>query len=401
MVIWVQIALLAIAANAVLIQTVVTEDSPLKNIIRVSVLAITLFVMFARRTIVPIWTVLLVLLSVCLLLVTQNPDQLTLVYLLLLVPAMWSIDERALTRAVMIASLFSLGLVFAFLGVGLTANELLTSQTWVSADIRSRYTFGTAGVPFFMNVVFGAAVTTIYHFYRWKVRRRLLVAIVVLAWAMWVFTQTDGRGGFYGILAFCILALCMRSLIKLTFIRTVLALQPLIFLALAAWLGTQRDDPTINQLFSFRPMLFGQFLDGVTLWHMLTSITVKHGTVATVDNSYLHLLYGAGLVLFVAFCYMFGRAVITMSRRTMTLELAFLTSVMIYAALESILLRADNVFVLFTWYLIMRYSMGAKATDPRALVDASMERLRAADRVDTHSGGWAATRDRNTSRAAS
>jgi len=59
---WVQLALLAIAANAVLIQTLVTEDSSLKDVIRVSVLLVTVFVMYMRRTVVPGWTVALAIL---------------------------------------------------------------------------------------------------------------------------------------------------------------------------------------------------------------------------------------------------------------------------------------------------------------------------------------------------
>lgn len=367
MVFWVQVALLAIATNAVLIQTLFTEDSPVKNIIRVGVLALTVFVMFVRRTIVPGWVMGLVLVSAVLLLLTQNPDQLTIVYVLLLVPAMWSISERALTRAVMIASLFALGLVFAFLLAGLTTNELRLSQTWVSADVRARYTFGTAGVPFFMNVVYGAAVFVIYYVYRWRLKGRLPLALLTLAVSYWIFTQTDGRGGFAAIILFCVFAAVMPALIRSKFIRGLLAVLPLVFLAFGVWLATQRNNPEVNQLLSFRPMLYGMFFDGVTFWDALTSTTVKQGEVSTVDTSYLHLLFGAGLVLFVAFCFMFGKAVFTMARRRMTLELAFLTSVMIYAALESILLRAENIFILFAWYLIMRYSMGERAANPVTL----------------------------------
>jgi hypothetical protein len=365
MVFWVQLALLAIAANAVLIQTLLTEESPLKNAIRISVLLGTVFVMFVRRTIVPRWIIGLVLLSAILLLLTQNPDQLTVIYVLLIVPAMWSISERALTRAVMLASVFALLLVFAFLALGLTTNELRLSQTWVTADVRARYTFGTAGVPFFMNVVYGAAVFVIYYAYRWRLRGRLWLAGFVLAGSSWIFTQTDGRGGFLAILLFCGLAVIMPTLIRSGFARGILAIQPALLLGLGVWLATQRDNPAVNQMFSFRPMLYGQFFDTVTFWDMLTSTTVKQGEVTTVDSSYLHLLYGAGLVVFVAFCIMFGRAVLTMARRKMHLELAFLTSVMVYAALESILLRAENIFILFAWYLTLRYCMGSQSEPPR------------------------------------
>lgn len=358
MVLWVQLALLAIAANAVLIQTLVTDDSPLKNIIRVGVLLLTVFAMFVRRTILPGGIIALVLLSAVLLLLTHNPDQLTVIYVLLIVPAMWSINERALTRALMLASVFALLLVFAFLVLGLTTNELRLSQTSVTADIRARYTFGTAGVPFFMNIVYGAAVFVIYYAYRWRLRGRLLLAGFVLAGSYWIFTQTDGRGGFLAILIFCGIAMTMPALARSGFVRGLLAIQPVLLLGLNIWLATQRNNPEINQLFSYRPLLFGKFIDTVTFWDVLTSSTVKQGDIGSIDSSYLHLLFGAGLIIFVAFCLMFGRAVLTMVRRKMNLELAFLTSVMVYASLESILLRAENVFILFAWYLIMRYSMG-------------------------------------------
>ena len=361
---WVRLVLVAIATNAVLIQTIATDNSTLKNTTRVVILLVTVFLMFMRRTIIPEWVIGLALVSAVLLLLTGNLDQLTIIYVLLAVPAMWSIDERALTKSVMIASVFALVLIFALLAAGLTSNQLDVSQTWVTADVRSRYTFGTASIPFFMNVVYGAAVSVIYYAYRWRLRRRFLLALLTLAGTYWIYTRTDGRGGFLAVLLFCGLAVALPWLIRYQLFRGLLAIQPVLFLGFTIWLMTQRDDPYVNQFFSFRPMLYGQFLDTTTFWDLLTSTTVKQGEVTTVDSSYLHLLFGAGLVISVVFCILFGKAVLTMARRRMTLELAFLTSVMAYGALESILIRADLVFILFAWYLIMRYSMGEKASDP-------------------------------------
>ena len=355
---WVQVAFLLIATNAVLIQTIATDDSPIKNAIRIGVLVITAFFMFVRQTVFPAAMVFMLLATAILLLGTGNTDQFTILYVLLFVPAMWSISERSLWRAGMIASVFALLLVFVFLRLGLTANELVISQNPLADEVRSRNTFGTQGVPFFMNLVYGAVTMTIFYLYKWRIRGRLVVAAIGVAVATYLFIQTDGRGGYIAIWFFIAFALIMRGMVKISFFRPLLAIQPILMLGVSLLLAAERNSPWWNLTFSFRPLLYGQFLDSVTVWDLLYSTTVKNDANATtVDSSSFHLLFGGGIVTFALFCIIFARAVYTLIKRGKYLELAFLTSVMMYSTNESIMLRVENVFIMFAWYLILRYGL--------------------------------------------
>lgn len=357
MVRWVAVALIVVATNAVLIQTVVPETSNLKNVIRAVVLVVTLFLLFTRRVAFPAWLLLLALASVITLLLTGNTDQLTLVFVLLFVPALWSIPERDLDRSALGASVYALLLVFALLAAGVTTNELRVSQTYLSADVRARFTFGTNGVPFFMNLVYGAAAFATYYAFRWRLRFRWVIAAAAVAGSWYLFTQTNGRGGFLAILLFCVLAAVMPFLAGRTATRALIALQPVVYLGVALWLGTAGDTPRMNALLSFRPMLYGAFLDTVTAWDVFTSTTVKFADVSTVDSSALHLLYGGGLLMYLAFCVLFAGAVQNLARRGMHLQIAFMSAAMIYGISESILLRVENIFILYVWYLVLRYGV--------------------------------------------
>lgn len=355
---WISLALIVTATNAVLIQTIVPDESSQKNLIRVGVLLLGALVLMLRRAVLPPWLVALILLSAVLLAATSNTDQLTVLFVLVIVPALWSIPERRLERSAMIASVFALALVFVFLALGWTTNELRVSQTYLSADIRARYTFGTEGVPFFMNLVYGAAVLIIFYAYRWQLRGKLLLALVAVGVTTYLFLQTDGRGGFGAVLLFCALAMLLPKLSRWSLVPTLLMMQPVIYTAFTFWLASRQADPSANQLFSFRPKLYAQFLDSVTIVDLFTSTPVKANALGTtVDSSMLHLLYGGGVVFFAAFCFLFARAARALLRRGMHLHLAFLTATMAYGVSESILLRVENVFILFAWYVILRYAL--------------------------------------------
>lgn len=355
---WVLLVLLAIATNAVLIQTVVDEESNLKNLIRAGIVVLSVLTIATRRVVFPTWIVALVILSGTLYGMTGNSDQLTVIFVLLVTPTFWAISEKKLERAMMIASVFALLLVFAFLLMGLTTNELRTSQTYLSADVRERYTFGTNGVPFFMNLVYGSAAFVIFYVHRWRVQGRFLISLVALLVVAYLFVQTDGRGGAVAVIVFCALAIAMPTLSRLSFARWFLMLQPVIYLAATLWIASQHHNPVLNQALSFRPMLYGQFVGTVSFWDLWSSTSVKASAdVTTVDSSMLHLLYGGGAILFIVFSLLFARATHRLLARKMYLHLAFLTATMIYGISESILMRVENIFILFAWYLVLRYAL--------------------------------------------
>ena len=101
-----------------------------------------------------------------------------------------------------------------------------------------------------------------------------------------------------------------------------------------------------------------------------------YADVPVVDNSYLHLLVGGGFVLTLVFLFAYGFAVINLCRRHMYPEVALMTTSCFYFMSESILLRIENVFVIYVWYLVVKH-----ARDPRSTGLGTQTRARASGRA--------------------
>jgi O-antigen ligase len=344
------LCLSAIAVNAVLIQTITTDDSMLKNGVRVGVLGLAAFAMLMHNSRFPLGIFMLVTFCVMVLALRQNTDQLSLIFVFVLVPALFAVKERALGKLFMVTSAGSLLLIFAFLAAGITHNEVL--------ELRGRNTFGTNGVPFFYNVVYGALTMLLVYVHKFKLRLRHVWTLVALGLATHLFNLTDARGGYYAFLAFVGLLYFMPLLGRMSLVRGLTVLLPVGFLGAAFYIASLWDDGAANKLLSIRPILYQRFLDSLTPSDYFLSSTVKQfaRAITIVDNSYLHLLIGGGITLFVIFVLMFGQAVLKMYRMGKFVDLAFVIATCIYFNSESILLRIENMFVIYFWYLVIRYS---------------------------------------------
>lgn len=341
--------LAALAINAVLIQTVVPDDSQLKNVVRVGVLAVAGLAMLAWNAYFPRWLLMVVLWCFCLLLLRRNPDQLTFIFVFMLVPALWSVPERRMERAVVAGSLLSLALVFVFLRLGITHNEVLQP--------RSRSTFGTHGVPFFFNVVYGACSLLILYVWKHRLRGRWLALLACVAGATYLFRETDARGGYYSLLIFVVLLWLVPRLARSVTFRLAVASLPVVFLGVAFWVASKAADGQWNHWLSYRPLLYHRFTEQIGWLDVLGSTSVKHfdeGPV-TVDNSWLHLLVGGGLGLFAVVAVLWAVAVWRMFAAGRLAEVAFLMATCFYFNSESILVRIENLFVIYAWYLVLRY----------------------------------------------
>lgn len=363
------LCLVAIAVDAVLIQTVVTdESSPLKDLMRIGVLAVASSAVLVDGSLVPRWMVGVIILSTILMLLRGNSDQLSYVFVFVLVPLLWSIPERRTEHALMISSGVALVLIFAFLAVGVTSNVVL--------DYRSRATYGTQGVPFFYNVVYGAAAMATLYAFKYHLRSRFLTLAICLSFSTYLYWQTDARGGYFSYLAFVALLWLVPSFGRWALFRVVSASLPMLFLAFSFVLAGLAIYPDIDSFFSYRPQLISLFLQNVDWDSYLFSTTVKQfssfvSAVRTVDNSYLHLLVGGGLIITIIYVGLFMSAMLKLFRTGRYPEVAFLISASIYFNSESILLRIENVFVIYTWYLVLRYS--TKLPEERAVPHGGKE----------------------------
>ena len=352
------VCLMALSTNAVLIQTITSDDSVLKNGVRVGVLLLAVFAMSLRRVMVPVGIFLMVLYSIVLVAVRQNPDQLSFIFIFVLALALFLVDERSLEKLLVMSSLAALLLVFVFLGLGITENTV--------QEFRNRMTFGTNGVPFFFNLVYGAFAMLLFYVHKHKLKRRSFLTLVTVGLSGYLFQLTDARGGFASLLLFVGLLYIVPALGRLGAFRVTTAFLPVIFLILAFFIAAQSQDVFIDKLLSYRPSLFRVFFESVDAGDVLLSSTVKQ--FGTVDSSYIHLLIGGGAILCVVFFFIFARAVFYLFSQKRFAELSFLIATCVYFNSESIMLRIENVFVIFFWYLILRYSSSwgrkSDATDP-------------------------------------
>jgi hypothetical protein len=344
------VCLLAIAINAVLIQTITAEDSALKNGVRVTVLCIAAFAMLLHNSRMPVGMVLMIIFSVMLLTWRQNPDQLTFIFVFILVPALFSVRERSLGKLVVFSSAVSLLLVFAFLVLGITQNEV--------TEFRGRNTFGTNGVPFFYNLVYGALTMLLVYVHKYKHKFRFLWTVAGVVLATHLFNLTDARGGYYAFLIFVGLLYTIPALGRVGLFRFITVILPIAFLCAAFYIASLYENSAANKLLSVRPTLYQRFVENLTAEDIFLSSTVKQFTraVTIVDNSYLHLLVGGGVVLSLVFFVIFAQAVARLYRMAKYVDVAFLIATCIYFNSESIMLRIENMFVIYFWYLIIRHS---------------------------------------------
>jgi hypothetical protein len=370
----VMICLVALAINAVLIQTVAADDSVLNTAMRVGVLVLAALAVTLHAAPMPVGIVLLTIYSAVLLAVRQNPDQLSFVFIFVLIFALFAVRERSLDKAVMFASLASLGmvLVLVFLSLGITQNEVL--------DFRGRNTFGTNGVPFFYNLVYGAFGMLVFYFYKYKLRRRLLVMAGSVTLTTHLFNLTDARGECYSFIGFVALVFLVPALSRLGLFRFIAAMLPVICLMASFYIASLWDNGAANQLLSIWPILFNRFLENLTPVDVFLSTSVKEFDLAVtiVDNSYLHLLVGGGAAMCLVFFVIFAQSITNLFKAGRHVDVAFLIATCVYFNSESILLRIENMFVIYFWYLVLRYCnpMFPHSQQPRVLVPIEVSKPR-------------------------
>jgi hypothetical protein len=343
------LCLLALATNAVIIQTVSSEDSSLKNIVRVCVLLLAVFVMVLNHNKWSVEILLMANLSMILLLARQNLDQLSFVFIFIFVQVLFSMEERRVEKAFLISSVLSLLLVFALLALGVTENRVL--------DARSRMTFGTYGVPFFYNLVYGSFTMLIVYSQKYMRKHRVLIVMMSFASTTTLYLLTDARGGYFSFLGFVILLFLVPKLSKFGVFRLITGMLPVIFLAASFYVASLSESFGANTLLSGRPVLYQLFLRNLTVYDVLLSSSVKQfDTNNIVDNSYLHLLVGGGLGLCLVFFWMFAKAVRNLFKEEAFVEISFLIATCAYFNSESIMIRLELMFVIYFWYLVLGYS---------------------------------------------
>lgn len=341
------LCLMTLSINAVLIQTVLDENSPLKNLVRISVLLFVVFVMLIRKQPMLVVLFLLIIVSSISLLMGNNFDQLSFIFVFLFIPFLLNQKQRDIEKYLLIGSFSSLGLVFLFLLMGVTQNEI--------EIFRNRMTYGTDGVPFFFNLVYGSFTILIVYVMKYFKRFRWIFVLLSAGAVTHFYLQTDIRGGYLAFIVFVVM-LVISPITK--YLKHLIALIPVFALSISFYLATLGNDYYANQLLSYRPLLLHSFLEKINIIDILFSTSVKaFDNVAVVDNSYIHLLVGGGLLLSIGVGVLFYKAVLNLYKHKKYIEIAFVVSACVYFLTESLMVRIENMFVIYFWFLIIKYSL--------------------------------------------
>lgn len=361
------ILLLALSVNAVLIQTILTENELFKNIMRVGILGLALFFMLMTKQRIYVAVIFLLCISGILLLIRGNSDQLTYIFIFLFIHSFVLMDVKKIEKYLLISSFVSFALVFIFLFLGITENTVL--------DFRNRMTFGVAGVPFFYNLVYGFFTLWVVYSQKYYTRFKWLVILISLGATTYFFLVTDVRGGYFSFLAFVVLLFVVRITRKLSLFRLAVAFIPAISIGAAMYIASLSDNINMNLTLSLRPILLRNFFESVTWADILFSTSVKAlDEVNIVDNSYLHLLVGGGVIVSLFVGYLFFKAVLNLYKHKKYVEIAFIISTCLYFNMESIMVRVENMFIIYFWFLIFKYSLTKVEAETETVTEAKQKR---------------------------
>ncbi|MEV7430284.1 hypothetical protein AB0N29_11770 [Nocardioides sp. NPDC092400] len=362
------IALVALAVNSVLIQTVAADNEALKQGVRGAVLMVVLVALLARNVYVPQWLTGLLLASMSLLVLRQNPDQLSIVFALILALLLCLLPERTVLKYAAVAAVAALGLIFLLLWTGATVNQEIVLEK-AGRIIRERQAYGTKGVPFFFNIVAGACMLSLLYAYRYWSRQRFALTLgAVLALSYQLFRTTDARGGFLTVLLFAgLLVIVPRVRIPIVY-----ASVPVVLVGATPILA-YLTGYEVNRVLSNRPVFYRMFLEDREWFDFVLSTPVK-ATAYPVDNSYIHLAVGGGLVMLAVFLALFWRAIYRLMERRLYGEVAFLIAAATYCASESLIVRIELVWIVYVWYLLLRH--GTAIGRPSFEVGSPVQRAR-------------------------
>ena len=266
----------------------------------------------------------------------QNPVTLNFIYVTIFVGFLYllGVSQDELLFNALVASLL---VVFIYIVYFFSGSIDLGES---NIEGRIRYSFGfnnpnKVGIVTFSLI----ALTALYAFKR----NYSFVAVVFLIVPFFVVMVYSGsRTALYstGIFFFLILAPFAVRL------RRILYLLPLMFLMLSIFLATLHTNETINNLLSFRPVDFYNFLSTVD------SADYLFGTDSSefrIDNSYILALFAVGPIGFIVISYLLYR---TGRGRLNVYGVSFVISVLIYGLFEGVLVRVEFPLILYFYYLI-------------------------------------------------
>ncbi len=339
------LAYVVLAVNATLIETELILGDAGKYTLRAAAFLFLVISLFIKAPSIKIEAFVAITFLLCVALASLNFDTISVIFALFTVIASCAYKERTVLRGLFYSSALNIALVFVLLTLGVTEN--------IVHEFRSRHTYGMnsmGGPTLFYNMLFSFMVLGAIYL-DGQPKRWFLVASVISS--TYFFTTTDVRGGYASYILFLLLLLFFTPSRKRYIIRALSANIPITLLLIFVLVATLLNNDIGNLILSNRPSLYKNFLEQLTISDFILGTSVKqYDGFSIVDNSYIHLYMAGGVFFFIYFCVKYRDAV-SLAFSTRNREIyAFLVASSAYMFSESLLVRVENPFVLYFWFVV-------------------------------------------------
>lgn len=347
-----------LSINSVLIQTILLDNDSIKNIIRLFVIVLIAFIIFIKKIKINNNIMIILLFISILFLITKNMDLITYIFLFIVVQLLIRLDDKTVLKYLTISSVVAFSLIFIFLLLGVTQNEIL--------DYRNRMTFGVGNstvnrIPFFYNMVYGTLTLIILYinkYYKKINSLKVIIYILTLTLATYFYIKTNLRGGYLCFIIFIVLTWIIPKIYKFRFVKYISCVFYIIMFTSSFIIASFHENIYLDKLLSYRPTYVNNFIKSINIGYILLSRSVKSmDTITIVDNSYIHIFIGGGIIIFLIILFLYYISVKNLYNLKYFNEIAFIISTSIYFNIESIAVRIENMFVIYWWYLIINYSI--------------------------------------------
>lgn len=227
--------------------------------------------------------------------------------------------------------------------------------------VRIRFDFGYGHPNLAGMYYWGFFLCLLLYCYLSKYRNLLWILIGgIFVFSLYLYSETVSRGFIIAAVLFILifgyysLRLRLRKDYVIGYSRYILYALPVLLTGVTLYFSLNVSRyPLLDLLLSQRLSLFGELLHSIAPLQYLTG-TSAFGYI-TVDSSYLHLLFEAGVLLYVLFIWMYYFAIKNIIRQQNFLIITIFISFLIYGLIESLLLLpmviSNNLF----WVLLYRY----------------------------------------------
>lgn len=294
-------------------------------------------------------------------LIDFNSYKINILTPLILMQCASTLDIRTYLRFNIIIMGITALAIFLFVGTGhMTQGEGLDF-------IRIRHDFGFSHPNAAMVYYWGIFISILLYCYTSRYRNFIWICLAIISVIiLYLYTETVSRSF---IIAFVIFAFVLiyykirsrsRAEYKIGYSRYILYALPILFTLLSVYFAVfVADYPIVDILLSGRPNLYKILLDSLTPLQYLLGTNIFDYLV--IDSSYMHLLFEAGVLLFIYFVWLYIKAMRNIVKQQNFIVIAVFVGFLAYGLMESLLLYSVIISNNLFWVLMYKYNYGTEA----------------------------------------